>query len=570
MFLKKLKFAKLAPELVLLTIIFLIGSFLRLYRLDLAPPALNWDEASHGYNAFSILASGRDEWGNKFPTIFRAFGDFKLPVYIYLTTIPVKLFGLTAFAVRFISALAGSLAIVGVYWLVNNLFPQLKYRLGKNSFSLGLVSAFILAFLPWHFFISRPALEANLSLSFIIFGFAALKQGQKHSLLTTLGLLLLGLSLHTYNSARVFVPLLLIVWFFLQRRQLKLNPGLVFGILIFAISLALMTQQVISGSALARYQKLTLLNPGVVYQIGQSRLASTLPEPLPRLIYNRPVYFLLTLGRNYLNFFTPQFIYQSSGAQWQFAIPGMNLFGLPVLILAILGLVICSKRQRLDRSYTFLIAWLLLAPLPAALTADPPQALRPLYMIIPVAILASFGLGRYLAIFEVKPRLKLACAFIAFAVITLAFAKYWRVYWQIYRTEFAASWQDGYQQMYDFVLANNAKYDKIIITKVLGEPHIYLAFYGQLPPRQLWPESDNIRFFQSDWYWTDKIGKYYFVNDWNLTPTIDKTVKLESGQEIRLEKTLIIASPSHLPLSASKIKQIIGQNGLPVFDIGVK
>src|SRR5689334_17239058 len=121
-----IKLLKIYWPIILLT---LIAAILRFYRLTDTPPSLNWDETSHGYNAFSILKTGKDEWGFSLPLIFRAFGDYKLPVYIYLTVIPVWLFGLTPFAVRFISVLAGILAIPGIYLLASELFNNFPSRL---------------------------------------------------------------------------------------------------------------------------------------------------------------------------------------------------------------------------------------------------------------------------------------------------------------------------------------------------------------------------------------------------------------------------------------------------------
>src|SRR5258706_11914127 len=79
----------LKNKLVWLIAIFLFGLLIRIWGGNVFPPALNWDEVSHGYNAYSLLKTGRDEWGVAMPTIFRAFGDYKLPVYVYLT-IPVN------------------------------------------------------------------------------------------------------------------------------------------------------------------------------------------------------------------------------------------------------------------------------------------------------------------------------------------------------------------------------------------------------------------------------------------------------------------------------------------------
>ncbi|KKT61728.1 MAG: hypothetical protein UW56_C0020G0017, partial [Candidatus Collierbacteria bacterium GW2011_GWD1_44_27] len=164
--------------LLFLLLFTLLGGLLRFWKLDSFPVSLNWDEASHGYNAYSILLTGKDEWGVRFPLIFRAFGDYKLPFYIYLSTIPVWLFGLSAFTVRFVSALAGTLAIPGIYLLTRELFsttPTTQHEITTNNHepvtsNFALTTAFLLAVSPWHFFISRPALEANLSLTLIIFG----------------------------------------------------------------------------------------------------------------------------------------------------------------------------------------------------------------------------------------------------------------------------------------------------------------------------------------------------------------------------------------------------------------
>ncbi|PIV02180.1 glycosyl transferase, partial [Candidatus Shapirobacteria bacterium CG03_land_8_20_14_0_80_40_19] len=59
-----------------LILIILLSLFLRIYCLQEVPPSLNWDEISHGYNAYSILKTGKDEWGKTFPLIFQAYGDF--------------------------------------------------------------------------------------------------------------------------------------------------------------------------------------------------------------------------------------------------------------------------------------------------------------------------------------------------------------------------------------------------------------------------------------------------------------------------------------------------------------
>src|SRR3989344_8165914 len=101
--------------------IILLSIVLRFYQLGINPPSLDWDEASIGYNAYSILKTCADEYGNRLPLSFRSFDDYKPPVYIYLTVISVALFGLTEFAARFPTAVIGVLAVIVVYCLVQEL-----------------------------------------------------------------------------------------------------------------------------------------------------------------------------------------------------------------------------------------------------------------------------------------------------------------------------------------------------------------------------------------------------------------------------------------------------------------
>ena len=102
-------------EKILIIIILIIGAVWRLPFF--VPPSLNWDEVSLGYNAHSLQQTGRDEWGVVLPSLFRAFGDYKLPVYVYLTT-PWPMFP------RLTSYLAGILAIVVCYLLSRKLFGR--------------------------------------------------------------------------------------------------------------------------------------------------------------------------------------------------------------------------------------------------------------------------------------------------------------------------------------------------------------------------------------------------------------------------------------------------------------
>src|SRR5665648_328959 len=94
-----------------LILIIILGACLRLYNLSVNPPSLDWDEAATGWNAKTIWQTRRDEYGQLLPLSFKSFGDFKAPVYIYLTAPIVGILGINPISVRFISVLAGIISI---------------------------------------------------------------------------------------------------------------------------------------------------------------------------------------------------------------------------------------------------------------------------------------------------------------------------------------------------------------------------------------------------------------------------------------------------------------------------
>lgn len=556
---------KYRTHLILLCLT-LIALTLRIYGTNHTPPSLNWDEVSHGYNAFSLLQTGHDEWGNRLPLLFTAFGDFKLPVYIYLTTIPVYLLGLTPLAVRLVSIIAGVLAIPLIFFLAHEFFPKKKIYIFKRKLSLGLMAAALLAFMPWHFFLSRPALEANLALTFIMAAMLFLHKGLKKPFFYFLSALFFGLSLHTYNSARVFVPLILLAFSFIYRRRLKFNWQHLLPVLLLAIFVTPVAYQFLTGSGTARYQKLAILSPANVFQIGEARTNSPLPPLISRLIHNRPVFFVSHLLGNYLSYFGLGFFTQTDGPQTQFSIPGEHLLTISGYALAGIGLfylLSSLKHKRLQ----LLLAWLLLAPIPASLTADPPQAIRPLIMIPVLVLLMVLALNKL-----ISPRLnshqRNVSLSIILAVYLFCFGSYFKNYLTSYRAQYSQSWQYGYSQLYQYLDEHDSTVDKVFVTKRYGEPHIFYAFHHQTDPHKFWPNSeDSIRFYQDGWYWTDKIDNYYFINDWQIPDGKASVLPLESGGEIDTSNSILVTTSAHLPTNARLLKVINFLDGQPAFVI---
>ena len=83
-----------------LTLILILSFYLRFFKISDKPHDLYIDEVSIGLNAATIAAEGRDEHGQYFPLYFKAFGEYKLPVYIYTVALLQKISGPNPFSIR--------------------------------------------------------------------------------------------------------------------------------------------------------------------------------------------------------------------------------------------------------------------------------------------------------------------------------------------------------------------------------------------------------------------------------------------------------------------------------------
>src|SRR3972149_1379704 len=172
-------------EVLFVIALLTVGGFLRLYNLSGSPSSLNWDEASLGYNAYSILKTTKDEYGKTLPFYTRSFDDYKSAVPIYLMIPSIKIFGLNEFGVRFPSAFLGTISILIVYLLVKTYF--------KSSVA-ATFSGFLFAIEPWSVHFSRVYHEANIANFFLLLGILFYLYSRKINILLVISLLLLIIS----------------------------------------------------------------------------------------------------------------------------------------------------------------------------------------------------------------------------------------------------------------------------------------------------------------------------------------------------------------------------------------
>lgn len=536
---------KLSKHSLVFCIVLILAAVLRLAPVS-APPSLNWDETSLGYNAYSILKTGKDEWGRMFPISFEAFGDYKLPGYIYTLVPFIAILGLNEFATRLPSAIAGILSVLFLYLLVKKL---------TNQVSWALLSMALLAISPWHIFLSRIALEANLALFLFILGLYFFALGLKKSSFIIFSAICFGLTIFTYNSARVFIPLFILSLFVIFKDELvKFEfKSLIFSSILFIFISTAAVLAIFQDSS-SRYFWVAIVDQGAINHLNESRASAELPTFITNLVYNRYSYFLQHFTLNYLSHFSTEFLNLKGGTNYQFSLPNsglMYIFEFPFLIF---GLVKLFNRKK--TSLIFLL-WLFLAPVSSAITREAPHALRSIFMLGVLQILVGLGIYNFLELIK-KYRFRFSRVIYVsiplFFIVGLVFFLY--QYYVLYPQKYSQSWQYGSKQISLYIDKNKDKYQKVFITKKYGEPHIFYLFYNQYNPGKYQNNPTLVRYEKTNWRWVDGFDNLVFLNDWEVV------------EKVKLEKNaLLITTPNNFPEGSQILESVYFLDGDKAFDI---
>ena len=149
---------RLSAAVVIIALV--AGICLRVVRLDQVPPALSQDEACEGYDAYSILLTGRDHHGNFMPLAMQGFNDYRMPLFQYSLVPLVAAFGLKPAVVRLGAALWGSVDLVALTVLAGLMM----------GWPGAAAAALFGALSPWHLTFSRHGQEFTVASATITLG----------------------------------------------------------------------------------------------------------------------------------------------------------------------------------------------------------------------------------------------------------------------------------------------------------------------------------------------------------------------------------------------------------------
>lgn len=559
-----------------IAIVIILAVVFRFYQLGFLPSSPYWEEAALGYDAYSILKTGRDHHGNWFPVVaFESFGDWKPGMYIYATVPSIFIFGLNTFAVRFPSAVAGVAIVIGSGVLSHILFVTHRKKTtvrSKLDRWLPVFTMLVCAVEPWGVLFSRVGWESNLATAFTLWAMILMLLGSDDSrkqLFRTIfyagSATLMALAMYTYHAARLGTPVMLLAvgfyahWPMLRNFQWNKKTQswlkhLIIPIFLLAILLAPLVINLTSNEVTNRFATTSIFSDLSVIETSNQLKSLAGNSVLSRLLYHRYWLFskvifqqiVVNLDLNYL------FLHGDSNLRHSIQFFG-QLFPLsfPLVLIGLATMAYHFRKQSVLLALLFV-----LGTLPGALATGAPHAVRTL-LIFPLWVLV-IGLGlqqvllflsRQKNVFQVVSTITFSGLFIFQILI------FWMYYSQVYPKVAASQWQYGYQEMIATVNELAAQYpeDQVYITREQGRPAMYYWFYSKTDPKQVQAFQATAPKDQSEFL---QFGRFHFIDkpdqvstDYGIlaaSPLFTADAGLE--QQSTDEKHVLVLDPMDKPI----------------------
>jgi 4-amino-4-deoxy-L-arabinose transferase-like glycosyltransferase len=484
-----------ARHRLFLLLILLAGIALRVVDFPRVPAGLNQDEASSAYEAYSLALTGADRWGNRLPPYFPGWGSGQNVLLSYILVPFVRWFGLSVFSTRLVPLLLGILTL-----------PLVAFGLRQLGRRTAMLGTLMVAIMPWHFMLSRWALESNLAPFFMLLGCVctarALITGRPRWIIPCL--LPFALALYAYGTTAIVLPLMGLLLLLLHRRTIAAQGSawllalLLFGIASFPFGIFFIENYVLHHDiAWARH----------------------LPFDTPLLPFNRLGQVggdsgTSTLIRN-LAFMANGF---DDGTCYN-KMPGYPLLLLPVLPLGLMGIVagsILLFRRGTQRAslptpdqitLSMYLSWAI-ATLPL-LSLFTQNVNRFNHFYLPIILLAAWAANGLIEHLGARGPKRLTTGILLAALLAeggLAAGQYFTDYDEgPIRKQFNAGLEDAFTQVQQLPEA------QIRITASIPLPYVYTLFFTSYPPGEF--QREAIYTITDGSFDVARFGRYVFHDD---------------------------------------------------------
>jgi 4-amino-4-deoxy-L-arabinose transferase-like glycosyltransferase len=514
-------------EWLCVIVVLWLATGLRFVALERVPPALSVDEALNGYEAYSLLNTGRDEWGTPWPVTIRGFNDYRRPAIVYSAIPFVALFGLRAFAIRATTATWGLLSIV------------LTYRLARDMFGrwAGLWAGLMLAISPWHAHFSRIGFETTVAMSSVVLGllcFWRWHKRQRAGWLVCAGIAF-GFSFYTYTTLQAFTPLILAACglIFAQDLWKQRRVAALTLLIVILLAVPLVLSLASNSQNWNRLSAVSVFHPG---------------EPLSEGIRRAVL--------QWLGHFSPDYLFVRGDAHHVLHPPGSGqllLIDAALLPLGALGILQAQKKRRAG---VLLMTWLALGAVPAALTIQEigtAHSMRGMLGLPAYAILSAQGIMTVWNTRRVGPRMRTALLGALAGALVWNAAVVFQNYFVVYPVQSARAFEYGVKEAVDYVTAHEDEYDTIALTNWISQPHIFVLFFQRTDPRRFQAEHPE---------YSQKLSAKLKQWDKFVVGDVDKLYP-------QMEHGLFVARPQMLP-GIEPVRVIYYPDGTPAWKIIAK
>lgn len=466
--------------IIVFALIIFIAAFLRLFMLDEVPNGLQQDETSIAYNALSILETGKDEHGANYPLYFKAFGEYKLPLSIYLTSLSFAIFGISEFSLRLPSAFFGILTVIVLFFTSRIFFQKDK---------VGLLAMGLLAINPWHIHFSRGAYEVTPALFFITLGvflyYAALRR--KSGIVLTISFVSLLVATYGYNIARLFVPLLIVLMLFLTKDRFSKIPKRSL-VMPFAVLVLILYTILITLISRGGYDstKGTLIFSSATVQASNLEIRSFIEEKNPLIAkalfnsyFSNAIYFI----KNFFSYFNADFFFVRGSAHGNHGIGNVGQFYIFEVASILVGAFAVLRRK--NEGAVLLFGWILVVVGVASLTREAPHATRSFFMIVPLILLSAIGLNKILKRIKLLPDKYSYIAIFLSAIGVMYFVGYYlSSYYFRFPILYAPSYRSEDVKLIKVLIDTYDEYDVIYIDNKADLLYTSILFYSRFDPSE--------------------------------------------------------------------------------------
>jgi len=523
--------------------IIVLAFVLRFYHLN-SYPALNADEASIGYDAYSLIQTGHDQHGNAWPIDFQSFNDYKPGLYVYIVLPFVKILGLNEWSVRIPNAFIGVVSVYIIYLLAKELF-------GKEKELFALLAALFLAISPWHIQFSRGGWEVNVATFLIMIG--VLFWLRKKYLVSVLAFVL---SMYCYQATRVITPLIGLGLIIIYRKEIfkNLSKFLIAGIVGLVLLVPLLLDFT-HGGVLNRAAGVGLFaDPGPRSRVEEQRgeHGSDNDSLFTKAVHNKVVNYVLAFADNWTSHFHGEFLFLSGDNVTRNKVPETGEFYLTdIIFLAIGGISIL--RKKISREEQVLLMWIAVGPIASALTFQAPSALRAENIVIPLVVISALGATKIIKYFSNFKNIRNFPYLILGLLVVWGLGRYLQMYYVHMSKEYPYSSQYGIKELVGYVEENQNKYKKILVTDRYDQPYILFLFYMKYSPAKFQSEHTLTAKDQFGLSTVNHFDKYYFAS-----------IKYDEARSEN-PSALIVGTSQEIPKEANIVKDIYGTNDFLYF-----